>query len=194
MGKLSLGYMQHLLDKSRYVDFLAPLALRIYLAPIFWMAGTQKWQQMDSTIAWFGNAKWGLGLPFPYLMAHLATGTEILGAVCLVFGLAVRWISIPLLITMLVAAFSVHWDNGWHAIAHGSSEAAQRLQGFMQWLKNSYPGRHTYITALGKPVTLNNGIEFAVTYFVMLLSLFFSGAGRYCSCDYWIKLLYTPKD
>jgi putative oxidoreductase len=33
---------------------------------------------------------------------------------------------------------------------------------------------------------LNNGIEFAATYFIMLLALFFIGAGRYVSLDYWI--------
>jgi hypothetical protein len=33
---------------------------------------------------------------------------------------------------------------------------------------------------------LNNGIELAATEFVMLLALFFMGAGRYLSADYWI--------
>ena len=33
---------------------------------------------------------------------------------------------------------------------------------------------------------LNNGIEFAVTYFIMLLALFFTGGGKYLSFDYWI--------
>ena len=33
---------------------------------------------------------------------------------------------------------------------------------------------------------LKNGIEFAATYFIMLLVLFFTGAGRYLSVDYWI--------
>ena len=37
---------------------------------------------------------------------------------------------------------------------------------------------------------LNNGIEFAVTYFVMLLALFFIGAGKYLSVDYWIAAHY----
>jgi len=36
-------------------------------------------------------------------------------------------------------------------------------------------------------VILNNGIEFAATYFIMLLALFFIGAGRYFSMDYWIR-------
>ena len=35
-------------------------------------------------------------------------------------------------------------------------------------------------------MVLNNGIEFAATYFIMLLVLFFTGAGNYISLDYWI--------
>jgi len=33
---------------------------------------------------------------------------------------------------------------------------------------------------------LNNGIEFAATYLVILVALFFSGAGRWLSIDYWL--------
>ena len=39
---------------------------------------------------------------------------------------------------------------------------------------------------------LNNGIEFAATYFVMLLVLFFIGAGRYASIDYWLRKRFMP--
>ena len=35
-------------------------------------------------------------------------------------------------------------------------------------------------------MVLNNGIEFAATYFIMLLSLLFTGGGRYSSLDYWL--------
>jgi uncharacterized membrane protein YphA (DoxX/SURF4 family) len=35
-------------------------------------------------------------------------------------------------------------------------------------------------------VVLNNGIEFAATYLVMLVALFFSGAGRWLSLDFWL--------
>ncbi|VAW67633.1 FIG035246: DoxX family protein, partial [hydrothermal vent metagenome] len=75
MNKLmSLGCTaQSLLNKTRAVDFLGPLALRLYLVPIFWMAGTKKLADMDSIIDWFGNSDWGLGLPFPELLAWLAT-------------------------------------------------------------------------------------------------------------------------
>lgn len=186
--------IQHLLDTTRAIDFLGPLALRLYLAPIFWMAGTNKLSSMDSTIEWFGNSEWGLGLPFPALMAYMATLTETLGAILLLFGLAVRYISIPLMITMVVAAGTVHWQNGWLAIAEGSSSlfssdrtigAIERLDRAKEILREY--GNYSWLTENGSFVVLNNGIEFATTYFVMLLTLFFIGAGRYTSIDYWIR-------
>ena len=36
---------------------------------------------------------------------------------------------------------------------------------------------------------LNNGIEFGATYFIMLLVLFYFGAGRLVSLDYWVARL-----
>lgn len=182
-----LNKTQDLLDATRKLDFLGPLAIRFYLFVPFWMAGTRKWDSFESTAAWFGNPDWGLGLPFPTLMASLATGAEVFGAVALLIGLATRWFTIPLIITMLVAIFAVHWDFGWAAIASDSSEATTRLNGFMQWLQEKHPGRHSYITEFGRPVMLQNGVEFAATYLVMLIALFFTGAGRYTSIDYWIK-------
>ena len=46
---------------------------------------------------------------------------------------------------------------------------------------------HQWLTEHGNFVVLNNGIEFAATYFVMLLVLFFYGSGRYLGIDYWIN-------
>lgn len=183
-----------LLNMSRAMDFLAPLALRLYLAPVFWMAGTSKLTNMDATIQWFGNPDWGLGLPFPALMAWMAALTEAGGAILLLLGLAVRWVSIPLMITMLVAAITVHWQNGWLAIAEGtqslfSSErttaAVERLERAKEILQTH--GNYDWLTEHGNLVMLNNGIEFAATYFILLLVLFFYGAGRYLSIDYWIS-------
>ena len=44
-----------------------------------------------------------------------------------------------------------------------------------------------YLYEKGKPSILNNGIEFAAIYFAMLLSLFFTGGGRFVSVDYWLR-------
>lgn len=185
---------QDLLDRSRIADGLAPLLLRLYLAPVFWMAGMQKLNHFADTVSWFGDSDYGLGLPFPWLMAALATAAELVGAVSLLLGLAVRWVSLPLMVTMLVAAFTVHWPNGWLAIAEATGpfatertiEAVERLQRAREILREH--GDYAYLTEHGSLVMLNNGIEFAATYFIMLLSLFFTGAGRYVSIDYWLRL------
>lgn len=169
------------LDATRKVDFLGPLALRLYLVPVFWVAGTNKLSGMDNVIAWFDNA---LGLPFPAVMAWLATGSEVLGAIALLLGVAMRWFCIPLMVTMLVAAFKVHFENGWQAIADPQSPfpppdvegAVERLDKAKELLREH--GQYDWLTETGNLVISNNGMEWAITYFVMLLALFFTGAGK----------------
>lgn len=179
-------------SRLQHVDGLAPLAMRLYLVPIFWMAGTGKLQGIDSTIEWFGNPDWGLGLPFPTVMAYMAAYTEAIGALCLLIGVATRWISIPLIVTMLVAIFAVHWDNGWAAIADsGAEDIAVRLGEAKDLLREH--GNYTWLTEKGNFVVLNNGIEFGVTYLVMLLGLLFTGGGRYVSVDYYLSRLFPSK-
>jgi len=180
-------------SRLRHLDGLAPLAIRLYLVPVFWMAGSQKIAGMDNTIEWFGNADWGLGLPFPALLAHLAAYTEAIGALLLLVGLATRWVSIPLMITMLVAIFAVHWDNGWAAIADsGTQDVAVRLGSARELLQEH--GNYAWLTAKGSFVILNNGIEFGVTYLLMLLSLFFTGGGRYVSLDYYMARVFPARN
>jgi len=178
--------------RLQYLDGLAPLAMRLYLVPVFWMAGTQKIAGMENTIEWFGNPDWGLGLPFPSLLAHLAAYTEAVGALLLLLGLATRWISVPLIITMLVAVFTVHWGNGWAAIADSSAqEVAVRLGAAREILQEH--GNYSWLTEKGSYVILNNGIEFGVTYLVMLLGLLFTGGGRFTSIDYYLSRLYPAQ-
>jgi len=178
--------------RLQYLDGLAPLAMRLYLVPVFWMAGTQKVAGMENTIEWFGNPDWGLGLPFPSLLAHLAAYTEAIGALLLLLGLATRWISVPLIITLLVAIFTVHWGNGWAAIADSSAqEVAVRLGTAREILQEH--GNYTWLTEKGSFVILNNGIEFGVTYLVMLLSLLFTGGGRFTSIDYYLSRLFPAR-
>jgi putative oxidoreductase len=188
---------QDLLDNIvNKFGFIGPLLLRLYLVPIFWMAGTKKISSIDSTIEWFGNPDWGLGLPFPSLMAWMASLIEAGGAILLLFGVATRWISIPLMITMVVAAVTVHLQNGWLAIAEGSGLfATERSMGAIERLDRAKDilkehGNYSWLTENGSLVILNNGIEFAATYFIMLLALLVIGGGNYVSADYWIAKKY----
>jgi putative oxidoreductase len=189
---------QNALDKTLVLEGIAPLLLRLYLAPIMLQAGYNKLSAFDNTVDWFGNAEYGLGLPLPFLLASLAIGAELLGGVLLLLGLATRWISVPLMVTMLVAILTVHWPNGWATIADASSwlsdgtilfnesvmRAPEKLSAAKYLLAEH--GNQDWLTSSGNIVILNNGIEFAVTYFIMLLSLFFSGGGKYSSVDYFV--------
>jgi len=200
--------LQNVLDKLRGLDFLGPLALRLYLAPIFIAVGLHKFMNIEDIASWFGNPDWGLGLPAPMLMAYLAASAELFGGIALLFGFAVRWFAIPLMATMLVATFAVHWDKGWFAVApsnpetstakplaslgiasaqeslENSKEVGKRLSAAKSLMKKH--GNYDWLKEKGSFVVLNNGIEFAITYFIMLLVLFFIGAGKYFSIDYWL--------
>ena len=174
------------------IDGIGPLLLRLFLAPVMIQAGWTKFASFEDTAAWMGNPDWGLGLPFPELMVVLAAGTELVGGIALVLGFAVRWFAIPLMFTMLVAIFSVHWENGWLALSDSTSwlandrvmEAAERKQAVISLLKEH--GNYSWLTGRGSVTILNNGIEFAATYLIMLISLLFTGAGKFFSIDYWI--------
>jgi uncharacterized membrane protein YphA (DoxX/SURF4 family) len=165
-----------LLNTTRHVDFLGPLALRLYLAPIFWMAGSNKLQHMESTIEWFGNPEWGLGLPFPALLAWLAALSEAGGAILLLLGLGVRYIA--------EGANSLFANER-------TLGAIERLDKAREILREY--GHYEWLTENGSFVVLNNGIEFAATYFIMLLVLFFIGAGRYLSVDHWLQRQLTAR-
>lgn len=198
-----------LLEGLRSGDFIALFLLRVFLAPVMIAAGLTKALGFESTVMWFGNPEWGLGLPFPTLMAFLATSAELLGGILLLAGLATRFAAFALMVVMLVAAITVHWENGWFAIAPAdpqtstarplaavgipaarrsleqSEEVGQRVDVARNLLRRH--GHYAWLTEKGNFVVLQNGIEFAATYFIMLMVLFFHGAGRFTSVDYWIR-------
>jgi putative oxidoreductase len=164
------------------------------LLPTLYEGAHAKVTGFSGVVEWFGApaSQGGLNLPMPYVMASLATATEVTGFLCIALGLFTRIVSIPLMVLMTVAGLSVHWAHGWAAIAGKTAESSLRMEGFMTWLSQSFPGRFNYITELGDPVILNNGMEFTVTYGLMFMALFFFGGGRYVSADHWLAKI-TPK-
>ncbi len=192
--------VQSIMDYSRHLSFLGPLALRLYLFPVFWVAGNNKLAAFEDTAQWFGNPDWGLGMPFPALMAALAISAEVIGGLLILLGLATRWAAIPLMFTMIVAAVSVHWHNGWQAVHdlmspwanENAADAVDRLDRAKSILQEH--GNYQWLTEHGHFIVSNNGIEWAATYFIMLLALFFMGGGKYVSVDYWIRRKYMESD
>ena len=189
VSKIAKGYCWFLGIISHGTG-LPLLALRIYLFPIMLQAGWNKFASFDNTVSWFGDS---LSLPFPWLMAVLAGLAEFGGAILLLLGWFTRLVAIPLMITMLVAAFLVHADNGWLTLSDSSSwlanervmEAAPKKSEIRQIVREH--GDFKRLTSTGNITILNNGMQFAITYFVMLLVLFFFGGGRYVSADYWLS-------
>src|SRR5262249_9486747 len=49
-----------------------------------------------------------IGVPSPQLMAWLTIGTEILSGIAILIGAFVSFVSIPAILLLLVAVFSVH--------------------------------------------------------------------------------------
>ncbi len=201
-----------------HFDGVASLLLRLILAPVLIGAG---WEKITGE-NWFGYQMEAFPFPFNLLPAELswflASWTEFLGGILLLLGLATRLVAIPLAITMFVAAWSVHLDNGWPAIAPSNPpqmcipgtdararanvferyircynvnertiEASRRLARAKTILREH--GNFRYLNGSGSIVKLNSGIEFAATYFAMLLALMVIGGGRYLSLDYYLSLL-----
>lgn len=213
--KKIIALYQTFINQLKRLDFIGLLALRIYLAPIFIIAGLAKLNSFNDTAQWLGNSEWGLGLPFPVLMTALVILAELVGGFALLFGLLTRFFSILLIITMAVAGFAVHLKNGWFAIASSdgatsiasfwanvgfssaqnsvanAQEVAQRLDKAKEILQTH--GNYDWLTEYGNFVILNNGMEFAITYLIMLLPLLFYGAGNYVSLDYYLNKFLNKK-
>jgi len=93
---------------------LTSLPLRLIVGLLFTAHGAQK------LFAWFGGyglegtGQWmeSIGLAPGYLMALMAGSAEFFGGLLLIIGFLTRPTSFVLAITMLVAIFTVHIDNG----------------------------------------------------------------------------------
>ncbi|CAI4160202.1 DoxX family protein [Alteromonas macleodii] len=196
---------QQIVARLQVADGIPLLLLRLYLAPVMIQAGWNKASSFDSIVDWFGNDDYGLGLPMPLVMAFLATAAELVGGVLLLLGALTRLVSIPLMVTMIVAMVSVHAKNGWLAIADASSwladgtillnenimAAPEKISAAKSLLQEH--GHYDWLTSSGNFVVLNNGIEFAATYFIMLLVLFIYGGGRFFSVDYYVNKAMRSK-
>ncbi len=104
-----------LLSKVSMLRDLPPLIFRLILAYGFYGPAIKKLNNFESIIEWFGS----LGIPAPTLNAYAAVSTECAGFVLLFLGLATRIISVPLMLVMVVAVVTVHYQNGFECGKNG---------------------------------------------------------------------------
>lgn len=107
--------MKNLIKKLSTSDTgYSALVLRIPVGIIFMAYGAQK------LFGWFGGyglegtGQWmaSIGLGPGLLMAFLAGSTEFFGGLFIVLGLLIRPTALLLAFTMVVAIFTVHFENG----------------------------------------------------------------------------------
>lgn len=175
LGFFSFGWL-------RGFDFLPPLLLRLFLAPLLWVSGSNKlglfstpdfvwsnlltWMDLDNP--YYKGTLSGLSeLVFiPEALAPLAATSigilEVAGAFLLFIGFAVRWVSIPLLCLIALTAFmSLNGEN------------------ILEVLK-------TIVNTHGYTDMSETTFEKSIVYFTLLLTLFFMGAGRFFSVDWFL--------
>ena len=177
---LALGYLKHF-------DGVPLLLARLYLAPVMLQAGHTKLAGFDNTVNWFES----MGFPLPFVSVALVALSEFIGGILLILGWLTRLVCIPLMIAMLVAGFAVHGENGWLTLSDGNSwlanervmEAQERKRAIRSLMREH--GDYRWLTEHGNMTILNNGMQLAMTYFLVLLVLFVFGGGRYTSLDYW---------
>ncbi len=110
-----LNVCNFLNEKLSFLKDLPLLFMRLVLAYGFWGPAMMKWNNMNAIADWFDS----MGIPFPTVNAYLSATTEITGVFLLLLGIGTRIISIPLMVVMLVAIFSVHIHNGFEAGNNG---------------------------------------------------------------------------
>lgn len=175
--KFLVGFFS--LEWMRVFDFLAPLAIRLFLAPMFWVSGVKHLGLFSSSdfviynpLTWVNTEAFQQsaaamsntlfsGMGAETLLILLGT-IEIVAAILLVLGFAVRWVVLALMFVVVVLGLMSMGDTGFLTT--------------MQQLVMSHG--YTNMT--------NNQTEVYLVYFILLLALFFMGAGRWFSLDWYV--------
>lgn len=101
------------MNRNRKWTEYAPIPLRLLLGFGFLYHGLPKFGAAhEATMGMFQMA----GIPSPGLMVYVAGFVESLGGLALILGAFVTLATIPLIVTVLVALFTVHLPNGFSFI------------------------------------------------------------------------------
>ena len=98
---------------KRMLAKCAAVPLRVVMGIGFVAHGWAKWSRGPAA---FGNLLHKVGVPFPQLTAWAVTLLELIGGCALIIGAFVAIVSVPLIISMLVAMFTVQLRYGFSAV------------------------------------------------------------------------------
>lgn len=91
----------------------APLPLRLIVGYGFLAHGFTKWSKGPDAFAVILQA---LGTPLPHFMAWVTIATEIVAGFCFLIGAFLPVVSVPAIILLVVALFTVHLPYGFSSI------------------------------------------------------------------------------
>jgi len=100
-------------SQLRSIARWAPIPLRLIVGYGFLAHGLAKWSRGPEV---FANVLNGIGVPAPHWMAWITVLTEVVGAIAIILGAFVPFISLPLAVVLLVAIFTVHLPYGFSSI------------------------------------------------------------------------------
>jgi len=142
----------------------APLFLRLIIGYGFIAHGWAKWSRGPAGLEKLLN---NLEIPFASVTAHLLPFLEIVGGLAILLGFLVSIMSVPLIITMLVAMFTIHFKYGFSSV-------------------------NTIGLSAEGPIFGPPGYEINLVYIGSLIALIISGAGN-LSLDAWLVLRRRTK-
>lgn len=106
MSFLKKSY-QTLISFSSSLQSLFLLAVRLFWGFLFFQTGSGKLKQLTPIAKYLDS----LDIPFPEISAYLLAGTETIGGICLIAGIASRLICLPLIFAMLMAFLTAHFES-----------------------------------------------------------------------------------
>jgi putative oxidoreductase len=135
---------------------VAPIPLRLIVGYGFIMHGYAKLHRGPETFAVILQT---IGVPLPLLMAWLTSLVELIGGFAILLGAFVPVVSLPMMVVLLTALFTIHLPYGFFSV------------------------KLVEVTATGTKFG-SVGYEIILLYLASLVALVFGGAG-WLSVDQW---------
>jgi putative oxidoreductase len=161
----------NVMEMSKFAISPLPVATAWYAVPLRLIVGFGFMQHGYAKLARgpedFINVLHAIGVPVPFLFGWATIMVEILGGLFILLGALVPLATIPMVVVLLVAIFTVHLPNGFSSIKLQSFDAA---------------GAH-----FGQP-----GYETDLLYVAGLVALCLGGAGP-LSVDGFLRRTTAPK-
>ena len=87
------------------------IPLRLVIGMGFLLHGLAKWNRGPAK---FGKLLQVINVPYPLPTAWMVTGLEVFGGALIIIGLLVTVVSVPLIVSMLVAMFTIQIHTASH--------------------------------------------------------------------------------